>query len=287
MNRWLFFLYGVGSHLFFLATYAYMAGFVGNFVVPKSIDSTSADSTAEAVAINLLLLGLFAVQHSVMARPAFKKLWTRIVPPVIERSTYVLVSNLVTILLMWQWRGLDAVVWDVQQPGLRALLWGLFALGWLLVPAVTFMIDHFDLFGLRQVWLHLRRVEYRPLPFRVPLLYRRVRHPLYVGWTILFWATPTMTAGHLLFAAVLTGYMALAALVEERDLIVHFGQRYEDYRRRVPMFVPRLTTANTRSDSPVLLATDSRPTVSPVNVPQVTGNLKSVVTLVESEALDV
>jgi protein-S-isoprenylcysteine O-methyltransferase Ste14 len=142
---------------------------------------------------------------------------------------------------MWQWRGVGRVVWDVQQEVVRALLWGLFAIGWLLVPSVTLLIDHFDLFGTRQVWLHLRGHDYKPLPFRAPLFYRHVRHPLYIGWTIAFWATPTMTVGHLLFAAVLTGYMGLAAFIEERDLVEHFGLQYEDYQRRVPMFMPRLT----------------------------------------------
>jgi len=260
MKRWLFFVYGAGCHLLFLGVYAYMAGFVGSLLVPKSIDSTGTGLTAAAVSINVLLLGIFAAQHSIMARPAFKRIWTHVVPPPIERSTYVLISCLVTILLMWQWRGIDTIVWDVQQPVLRAGVWGLFAAGWLLVPAVSFMIDHFDLFGTRQVWLYLRGQDYRPLPFRVPLLYKQVRHPLYIGWTMFFWATPTMTVGHLLFAGVLTGYMALAALVEERDLVAHFGRQYEDYRRRVPMFVPRLTATATVSQA----LTESEPVVQPV-----------------------
>jgi methanethiol S-methyltransferase len=239
MKRWLFFIYGVFSHVLFFGVFAYMAGFVGNFLVPKSIDSPAAGTTATAIAINLLLLGLFAAQHSIMARPAFKQVWTRIIPQPIERSTYVLVANLVTILLMWQWRGIGTVVWDVEQPIARAALWCLFAFGWLLVPAVSLMIDHFDLFGTRQVWLLLKGRQYEALPFRVPMLYKHVRHPLYVGWIIASWVTPTMTAGHLLFAAFLTGYMVLAALIEERDLIAHFGAHYTEYRRHVPMFIPR------------------------------------------------
>jgi methanethiol S-methyltransferase len=239
MKRWLFFLYGVLNHLLFFAVFAYMAGFVGNFLVPKTIDSPADASVAVAVGIDLLLLALFAAQHSIMARPAFKRIWTRVVPLPIERSTYVLIANLVTILLMWQWRGIDAIVWDVQQPVLRAGIWCLFAIGWLLVPSVSLMIDHFDLFGTRQVWLYLHGRDYEPLPFRVPLLYRHVRHPLYIGWAIAFWAIPTMTVGHLLFAAILTGYMVLAATIEERDLVAYFGKHYEDYRSRVPMFVPR------------------------------------------------
>jgi protein-S-isoprenylcysteine O-methyltransferase Ste14 len=240
MQRYLFFLYGVGCHLLFLGLFAYMAGFTGNFLVPKTIDTTADGGIAAALAIDLVLLGLFAVQHSVMARPAFKRIWTRIVPQPIERSTYVLASCLVVGLLMWQWRGIDTIVWDIQHPVFRTAAWGLFAIGWLLVPLVTLLIDHFDLFGLRQVWLHLRGRAYEALPFRVPLLYKHVRHPLYLGWTIAFWATPTMTVGHLLYAFVLTGYMGLAALIEERDLVAHFGHQYEDYRRRVPMFVPKL-----------------------------------------------
>jgi protein-S-isoprenylcysteine O-methyltransferase Ste14 len=238
MRRWLFFTYGVVCHVLFLGTFAWMACFVGGVLVPKSIDSTAGRSTSEAVVINLLLLALFAVQHSVMARPGFKRVWTRIIPEPIERSTYVLISCAVTILLMWQWRGIDQIVWNAEPPALRVFLWGLFVVGWLLVPAASFLINHFDLFGTRQVWLHLRRREYQSLPFRTPSLYKRVRHPLYIGWATAFWATPTMTAGHLLFAGVLTGYMGVAALFEERDLIAHFGRQYEEYRRRVPMFIP-------------------------------------------------
>lgn len=254
MKRWFFFIYGVGCHLLFLGTFVYMAAFVGNLWVPKTIDTVYAASTGAttaAIAINVFLLGLFGLQHSIMARPAFKRIWTRVVPRPIERSTYVLISCLVTVLLMWQWRGIGTVVWDAQTPLLRGALWGLFAVGWLLVPLVSLMIDHFDLFGTRQVWLHLKEQEYEPLPFRVPAAYKYVRHPLYVGWAIAFWATPTMTAGHLLFAVVLTGYMVLAAVVEERDLIAHFGRQYEEYRRRVPMFVPRWTgTASKRPSTP-------------------------------------
>lgn len=239
MRRRLFFIYGATAYVLFLGVYAYMAGFLGNVWVPKSIDSASGEPVAAAVFINLALLALFGVQHSVMARPAFKRIWTRIIPEPIERSTYVMASNAVTILLMWQWRGMDQVVWHVEQPALRAAIWSLFAAGWLLVPAVTMMIHHFDLFGMRQVWLHLRGRECESLPFRTPLLYKHVRHPLYIGWMIFFWATPTMTVGHLLFAGVLTGYMVLVVRFEERDLVAHFGERYEAYRREVPMFIPR------------------------------------------------
>jgi len=240
MKRWLFFGYGVVCHLLFFAVYAYLIGFLGNFLVPKSVDSPTTSSVPYAIGINLLLLALFALQHTVMARPGFKQVWTRIVPKPIERSTYVLVSNVITILLFWQWQAINIVVWDVQNDLGKYLLWGLFAAGWLLVPAASLMINHFDLFGTRQVWIYLRGRKYTPLQFRTPMLYKYIRHPLYVGWAMAFWATPTMTIGHLLFAGVLTLYMVLAALVEERDLVHFLGSQYQEYQRRVPRFVPRL-----------------------------------------------
>jgi methanethiol S-methyltransferase len=249
MKRYFFFAYGVACHLLFLGTFAYMSAFVGAFYVSKTIDTVVDGPVTAAVAIDLSLLALFAAQHSIMARPAFKRVWTRLVPKEIERSTYVLVSCIVTVVLMWQWRGLGTVIWDVQQSFFRGVLWAAFALGWTLVPFVSLLIDHFDLFGTRQVWLYFRRKEYQPLPFRVPLLYTRVRHPLYIGWTIAFWATPQMTVGHLLFAVALTAYMAIAAHVEERDLVAYFGNKYEDYRRRVPMFVPKLSRSAVVDDS--------------------------------------
>lgn len=240
MRRWLFFIYGVTGHLLFLATFAYLAGFVGNLLVPKAIDTPSPASLTEALAVNLGLILLFGLQHSVMARPEFKRWWTRIIPQPIERSTYVLISNVVTFVLVWGWQGIDLVLWDVQQPLGRSLLWVLFAAGWLLVFIASLMIDHFDLFGTRQVWLHLLGRESAPPEFRVPGLYRWVRHPLYVGWALAFWATPTMTLGHLVFASSLTVYMVLASKIEERDLVRFFGRQYEDYQRRVPAFVPGL-----------------------------------------------
>jgi methanethiol S-methyltransferase len=252
MKRWSYLIYGAVCHLLFLATFAYMAGFVGDFVVSKSIDSP-ASNDVWAVAIDILLMMVFALQHSIMARPWFKRFWTRLVPEPIERSTYVLLSSAVVILLMWQWRSLDFVIWDVKHPLGRGLLWFLFAAGWVLVPGVTFMINHFDLFGTRQVWLHLRGRQYSVIPFRTPLLYRVVRHPLYIGWTLAFWATPTMTTGHLLFAAAMTFYMAVAALFEERDLVTVFGAKYVDYQRRVPMFIPGLTRKR-RSPNPAVTA---------------------------------
>jgi len=251
MKRLIFFAYGVLCHLMFLAVFTYMALFVGNLFLPHSIDTPVAGTTtAAAVTINMLLLALFAVSHSVMARPGFKQAWTRIVPKPIERSTYVLVSNLVCILLMWKWRGIDTIVWDIQHPGLRAAMWALFAIGWSLVPMVSLLINHFDLFGTRQVWLYLMGQDYQPLPFREPLFYKRVRHPLYIGWAIAFWAIPTMTVGHLLFAGVLSGYMMIAAVIEERDLIAHFGKQYSEYRSRVPMFVPSLFLKKAKQHSP-------------------------------------
>jgi protein-S-isoprenylcysteine O-methyltransferase Ste14 len=248
MKRWTYYIYGVTCHLLFFVIFAYLLGFVGNVFVPKSIDSSPSASVATAVAIDLLLIAAFALQHSIMARPAFKRIWTRIVPQPIERSTYVLASCIVTIVLIWQWRAVDVLVWDVSQPVARSLLWGVFATGWLLIPMVSLMIDHFDLFGTRQVWLFLRRREYTNLPFRTPLLYDRIRHPLYVGWATAFWVTPTMTLGHFLFAAAMTTYMAVAVRFEERDLVEHFGARYDDYRRRVPMFVPRLSRRHSAVD---------------------------------------
>lgn len=240
MKRWTFFAYGVACHLLFLAVYAWMAAFAGNFFLPKTIDSPVRTSVAAAASVDLLLILLFGLQHSIMARPAFKRVWTRIVPEPIERSTYVLASCLVTALLLWQWQPIQVVVWDVQAPLGRGLLWALFAAGWIMVPAVSLLINHFDLFGTRQVWLHLRGRQYTSLPFRTPSLYARVRHPLYVGWATAFWATPTLTVGHALFAASLTLYMLIAVVFEERDLVRHFGRKYEEYRRDVPMFVPRL-----------------------------------------------
>jgi protein-S-isoprenylcysteine O-methyltransferase Ste14 len=241
VKRIVFFLYGVFSHLLFFGVFAYLAGFLGNMVVPKTLNGPALPgSVGSALAIDLALLLAFALQHSVMARPAFKRVWTRFVPTPIERSTYVLIANLLTMLLIWQWRPIPIVIWNVTHPIGWWALTGLFIVGLLGVPAVSLMINHFDLFGTRQVWLHLRGEEYTPLPFRTPLAYAVVRHPLYVGWALAFWATPTMTAGHLLFAAFMTGYMGLATLWEERDLIEHFGEQYHAYRRRVPRFLPAL-----------------------------------------------
>lgn len=239
MKRTAFFVYSLTCYLMFLGVYAYLCGFVGNYFVPKSIDYPPSDAVGWALAIDLGLIALFGLQHSLMARPAFKRVWTRFVPEPIERSTYVLLANLLLILLIWQWRAVDVKVWDVPSGWGWYVLTALFVVGWLLVPAASMMISHFDLFGTRQAWLHLRGREYISLPFRTPLLYGYMRHPLYVGWFLAFWATPTMTLGHLLFAAALSIYIVLASKVEERDLVAHLGQPYAEYQRRVPAFVPR------------------------------------------------
>jgi protein-S-isoprenylcysteine O-methyltransferase Ste14 len=238
MRRVLAFGYGVAAYAVFFATFLYAIGFVGNLVVPKSIDSPLEGSLGEAFLVNMALLGLFAVQHSVMARPGFKRWWTRWVPRPVERSTYVLVSSLALILLFWQWRPMGGVIWTVEDPIGRAVLLGLFAFGWLLVLVSTALINHFDLFGLRQVWMYLRSKPYTPLRFVTPGPYKIVRHPLYVGWFFAFWATPTMTAAHLLFAALTAAYILVAIQLEERDLVEYHGKDYVEYRRRVPMLIP-------------------------------------------------
>ena len=240
MHRIGVFVYGVVSYAFFFATFLYAVGFVGGFGVPHSIDSAADGPLGVAILVDVLLLAVFALQHSVMARPAFKRWWTRIVPEPAERSTYVLASSLALILLFWQWRPIGGVVWQVDHPLGQTVLYGLFAAGWLTVLVTTFLINHFDLFGLRQVWLHLRGKPYRPLGFVTPGPYRHVRHPLYVGWLLAFWATPTMTPAHLLFALMTTGYILIAIRFEERDLGDAYGEQYAAYRRSVPMLVPRL-----------------------------------------------
>ncbi|MBU8977600.1 MULTISPECIES: methanethiol S-methyltransferase [unclassified Lysobacter] len=239
MKRSLILLYGVFCYAVFFATFLYAIGFVGNLWVPKAMDSPRETSLAAALTINLGLLALFALQHSVMARPAFKRAWTRVIPESAERSTYTLLSSLALIVLFWQWRPLGGVVWDVQNEAGRALLLAACAFGWMLVLVSTFLINHFDLFGLRQVWLQFRGRPYTPLPFKTPGPYRLVRHPLYVGWFFAFWATPTMTVTHLVFALMTTAYILVAIRLEERDLIDALPE-YATYRREVPMLVPRV-----------------------------------------------
>lgn len=238
LQRVLSFVYGVAVYGIFLGTFVYAIGFIGNVFVPKSLDSEPGGALGSAVAINLLLLGVFAIQHSVMARPTFKARWTRVIPTVIERSTYVLFSSAALILLFWQWRPMGGVLWNVEDTLGRAALYGVYGFGWLLVLVATFLIDHFDLFGLRQVWLHLRRKPYTQHRFVTPGPYQWVRHPLYVGWIIVFWAAPTMTVAHLLFAIMTTAYILVAIQFEERNLIEIHGKDYLRYRKRVPMLVP-------------------------------------------------
>lgn len=232
-------VYGVVCYAVFFLTFLYLIGFLANFMVPKSIDSGPVLPLAAAGAINIALILLFGLQHSVMARPGFKAWWTRTVPSSIERSTYVLFSSVALIVLYWLWAPMPQVVWQADAVWARGLLWGLFAAGLLIVLLSTFLINHFDLFGLRQVWLHYRDRPYTELPFAVRYLYRYVRHPLYVGWFVTFWATPQMTLGHLLFAIGMSGYILVAVPYEERDLVRYLGSDYEQYRQRVPKFVPR------------------------------------------------
>jgi methanethiol S-methyltransferase len=238
MKRVLVFAYGVVAYAISLATFLYAVGFVGNLFVPKSMDSAPDTKFWWALIVDAALLGIFALQHSVMARPAFKARWTRIVPEAAERSTYVLFSSLALILLFWHWQPLGGVVWNLQDPIVRIALYALFAFGWLLVLVTTFLINHFDLFGLRQVWLYLRGKPYTSLRFVTPGPYKLVRHPLYVGWLLAFWATPTMTATHLLFAVATTAYIFIAIRFEERDLVQALGGSYAAYRKSVPMIVP-------------------------------------------------
>ena len=237
-KRIAFFGYGSFSYLIFLATFLYALAFVGNLGVPTALDGAPNGPVLVVLAIDVALLALFAVQHSVMARKWFKDRWTRIVPKPLERSTYVLFSSLALILLLWQWRPLGGVVWSVEDPVGRFVLRGLFFFGWGLVLVSTFLINHFDLFGMRQVWLYLLGRPYTTLRFGTPGPYRLVRHPLYVGWLFAFWSTPTMTLAHLLFSIATTAYILIAIQFEERDLVRDLGEDYEAYRRSVPMLIP-------------------------------------------------
>lgn len=238
MNKTVAILYGVIAYVVFLAAFLYAIGFVESMVVPKAINDGEATSAITAVIINVLLLGLFGIQHSIMARPAFKDWWTRIVPKPVERSTFVLIASLILVLMYWQWRPMIGVVWHVEAQWARVLLFAVSFMGWALVLYSTFLIDHFDLFGLRQVWLHFKGKPYTFPHFQERSVYRYVRHPLMLGFIVAFWSTPHMTVGHMLFAVVTTAYILVALQIEERDLIKFHGDDYRNYRKRTSMLVP-------------------------------------------------
>ncbi len=239
MKRFAVLAYGLVSYAVFFATFLYSIGFIGNLIVPKSIDSIPTTTLGTALAINLALLAIFAVQHSLMARPFFKRWWTQIVPPAAERSTYVLFSSLALALLFAGWQPMGGVIWAIESPLAVGLAYGAYAFGWLLVLFSTCAINHFDLFGLRQSWAYFRGREPEPLRFVQPWIYRVVRHPLYVGWLFVFWATPTMTLAHLVFALATSAYILVAIQLEERDL-ADAHPEYAAYKRRVPMLIPSL-----------------------------------------------
>jgi protein-S-isoprenylcysteine O-methyltransferase Ste14 len=234
------FVYGVVCYAVFLGVLLYAIGFLGGFFTPTTLDGAPDRPLVAALTIDVALLGLFAVQHSVMARPAFKRWWTRLVPQAAERSTYVLFSSLALVALYAFWEPIDGVVWNASEGAARNAVIGLYLLGWALLLYTTFLIDHFDLFGLKQVWRRLAGEPYHPPQFRTPSLYKFVRHPLYVCWLIIFWSAPTMTVAHVVFAVATTAYILIAIQFEERDLAAEFGERYREYRHGTPMLLPRL-----------------------------------------------
>jgi methanethiol S-methyltransferase len=249
MKRVVAFAYGVVCYGMFLASFLYAIGFIGNFGVPKSIDSGPDGSTWAALAIDGALLALFALQHSIMARPWFKQSWTRFIPEPVERSTYVLFSSAALLLMFWLWRPIGGTIWNVDGGIAANIILGLYGAGLLIVLLSTFLINHFDLFGLRQVYLYLMRCKYTHLEFRTPFFYRYVRHPLYVGWLLTFWSAPVMTAAHLFFAVMTTAYILVAIRFEESDLVAFHGEKYLQYRKAVPMLVPALG-AKTGAETP-------------------------------------
>lgn len=238
--RIIFFIYGVVAYMIFVGVNLYGIGFVGNLVVLKTIDAGVEESLGKALLINILLISLFAIQHSVMARNDFKKWWTKLIPQSIERSTYVFISAFLMMMVMWHWKPLLGIIWDVSNPFGYFFLELFFWIGWIIVILSTFMIDHFDFFGLRQVYLNLRKTEYKPLEFRITALYKYVRHPMMFGLILAFWSTPRMTVGHITFAITMTAYILIGVKLEERDLVRSFGEEYKAYQRRVPMLVPLL-----------------------------------------------
>ncbi|MGA2942600.1 MAG: methanethiol S-methyltransferase [Xanthobacteraceae bacterium] len=238
IGRIIAFLYGIVAYVVFFVTFLYAIGFVEDLVVPKTIDGGTAAPTAQALIVNLVLMSIFAIQHSVMARPQFKQWWTKFVPPSVERSTYVLLASLSLALLIWQWQPMPAVMWQIADPRIAMAVTGLSFVGWLIVLTSTFLINHFELFGLHQVANNLTGRPMPALRFRTPLYYHFVRHPIYLGFIIAFWAAPTMTVGHLLFAAVTTAYIIVGIQLEERDLIDIFGDQYRSYKSHVAMLVP-------------------------------------------------
>ena len=250
-KRLTIFAYGLISYAVFFATFLYALGFVGNFGVPRTIDGEPSLHFSTALLIDLGLLGIFAIQHSLMARPFFKRWLTKFIPVSAERSTYVLFSSLALIALFALWEPIGGTVWNVTDPPWRAVLFGLFAFGWGLVLISTFLINHFDLFGLRQVWLQLRGKRYTALRFGTPGPYKLIRHPLYLGWLFAFWATPTMSVTHLVFALATTAYILIAIQLEERDLVDALGDDYRRYRERVPMIIPFTPASGSRSSAEI------------------------------------
>jgi protein-S-isoprenylcysteine O-methyltransferase Ste14 len=252
MLRWMMLGYGVLSYAVFFAVFLYAIGFIGGFYTPTQLDGTAQRPVALALAIDLCLLALFAVQHSGMARPAFKRWWTRLVPEAAERSTYVLLSSLALAAMFVLWEPIGGELWRAPEGWVRQAVIGLYGFGWALLLYATFLIDHFDLFGLTQVWRHWRGLPYQPPTFRTPSLYRVVRHPLYIGWLIIFWAAPVMTVAHLVFAVATTLYILIAIRFEERDLVAAFGDEYTRYQRSTPMLVPTFSRRGKPDDAPVV-----------------------------------